>query len=151
MAHVAAFVVALGCLVLLLALAAAGGSAVLRARLRTWRRTRTGTTGAVSKLPRLTSSPRIVEVTYLDPAGRPHVLRQRWPGAWTGRLGVGSPVTVWHRTDRPEVAAVDSPRFGVLAAARRLRATAAIIAVPGLLAVLVGIALALLVRWGHLG
>lgn len=151
MAQVGAVFVAAGLLLLLVALVLGVAWALVRQRMRHWRRTGTRTTGAISKLPRHTASPRLVEVTYLDPQGHPHVVRQRWSAALADRPSVGVPVTVWHRPDAPDVAAVDSPGLGAPVTARGLRAGAWLVAVPGALAVLVGIGLRLVARWGQLG
>lgn len=151
MAQVGSVFIAAGGLLLLAALVLVVARVVVRRRLRHWRRTRTRTTGAVSKLPRHTASPPMVEVTYLDPEGRPQVVRQRWSAALVDRPSVGAPVTVWHRPDAPEVAAVDSPGLGAEVTARGLRAGAWLVSVPGALAVLVGVGLRLVARWGQLG
>ena len=120
---------------------------LLRLRLREMR-TRVRTIGAVSKLPRRSGRQRELEVTYLDPAGRPYVLRQRWIGLLTVHPpAVGTPVTVWHRTDRPEVADLDDPSFGPVARAHGSRAAGALLAGLGVLALLVGWGLVLVAYW----
>lgn len=120
---------------------------LLRLRLREVR-TRVRTIGAVSKLPRRSGHPRELEVTYLDPDGRPYVFRQRWIGLLAVQLpAVGTPVTVWHLTDRPEVADVDDPSFGPVARARGSRAAGALLTGLGVLALLVGWGLVLVARW----
>lgn len=126
------------------------GHGVLWWRLRGWRRTRVATTGAVSKLPRRTAGRAAVEVTYLDPSGGVHVLRQRWSAAGP-RPRIGTPVTVRHRADRPEIAAVDTPWLGAPATMAVLRPLAVVAGALGLLSVAVGGGLLLIVRWGHLG
>ncbi|SDB92375.1 hypothetical protein GA0111570_10914 [Raineyella antarctica] len=124
---------------------------VVRLRVRHWRQVRVLTIGAISKLPRLTSYPHTLEVTYLDPDGRPYVLRQRWNGAFSALPSVGDPVPVRHEVDRPEVAGVDSPLLGALVTARLLRIAGLGAVALGTLSVLVGVGLLSIMRSGHLG
>lgn len=150
MATVGTIFVLVGILLLGSATALLLGLMVLWWRLRQWRRGRVATTGAVSKLPRRTAWRAAVEVTYLDPSGGVHVLRQRWNAAGH-RPRIGTPVTVRHRADRAEVAVVDAPWLGTPATIAVLRPLVVVAGALGLLSALVGGGLLLIVRWGHLG
>lgn len=120
---------------------------MVRLRLRGVR-TGVRTIGAISKLPRRAGRPRELEVTYLDPDGRPYVLAQRWVGVLAVRPPtIGTPVVVWHRADRPEVAEVDDPSFGPVARERGLRGVGALLLALGALSFVVGAGLVLVARW----